>query len=118
VAGRDRRDDVLTVEGGWTVASDALCYLAVLRAGGRGEAEPKWGGGMGRREHDDNSHLGEGIVSVARPMVGAVGKQTGRGVLPVGCFGVRKEGGREPRRGGVGRLPFEERRDEAGERWG
>jgi hypothetical protein len=76
------------------------------------------GGGMGRREHDDNSHLGEGIVSVARPMVGAVGKQTGRGVLPVGCFGVRKEGGREPRRGGVGRLPFEERRDEAGERWG
>jgi hypothetical protein len=52
------------------------------------------------------------------PMVGVVKKEMGRGVLPVGCFGVRTEGGREPRRDGVGRHPFERRRGEAGKGWG
>jgi hypothetical protein len=40
------------------------------------------------------------------------------GVLPVGCFGVRTEGGREPKRDGGGRLTFERRRGEAREGWG
>jgi hypothetical protein len=59
-------------------------------------------GEMGRREHGGSSHLGVGMASVARPnsqcggrapMVGAVGKAMGRGVLPVGCFKARTEGG-------------------------
>jgi hypothetical protein len=46
-------------------------------------------------------------------------KSNGEGGFARGCFGVRTEGarggGREPRCGGIGRLPFEWRRGEAGE---
>jgi hypothetical protein len=60
VAGRDRCGGVSMAD------DDAPCYPTVLRAGGRGEAEPKWEK-MGRREHDDSSYLGEGTTSMARP---------------------------------------------------
>jgi hypothetical protein len=67
VAGRDRRGGVPTVEGGRAATDEAPRYPAALRAGGRGEAEPNGGGGMGRRAHDGSSYLGEGTTSVAQP---------------------------------------------------
>jgi hypothetical protein len=55
-------------------------------------------GEMGRREHGGGSHLGEGAaefpVRGGAPTVGVIGKATGRGVLPVGCFRSRMEEGK------------------------
>jgi hypothetical protein len=99
--GRDRRDGVVMMEGGRTVAGDAPCYPAVQRVGGRGEAKPKWGKNGEERawrhlspwRGDDIGGAAEFSVWGGALMVGVVEKVTGRGVLPVGCFGVRTKGG-------------------------
>jgi hypothetical protein len=84
-------------------------------------------GEMGRREHGGGSHLREGTASVVRPNFrsgaalrrwGWSEKQRGGGFYPWGASKVEWRRGKELRRGGVGRRPFEAEASEAGEGWG
>jgi hypothetical protein len=84
-----------------------------------GDGEERARRQLSPQRRDDVGGTVEFSVQGGAPMVGVVKKATGRGVLPVGCFRVRiEEGGREPRRDDVGRLPFERRWGEVGEGWG
>jgi hypothetical protein len=60
--------------------------------GGNGEESARWQ--LSPRRGDNVGGAAEFSVWGSVPMVGAVGKATGRGFLPVGCFRVRTEGGK------------------------
>jgi hypothetical protein len=61
--------------------------------GGKRNGEEKARRQLSPQRGDGVGGVTEFSVRGGAPMVGAVGKATGRGVLPVGCFGVRMEGG-------------------------
>jgi hypothetical protein len=84
--------------------------------GSNGEERARWK--LSPRRGDGVGGMAEFPVRGGAPMVGAVRKATGRGVLPVGCFGVRTEEGKGTEAQWRRAAPFERSRGEAGVRWG
>jgi hypothetical protein len=103
---------------------EALPRLCKSEGGVRAEPKwEKWGAGGAR----GSSHLGEGTTSVVRPnsrwgaalrQWGRSKKQRGGGFCPWGASDVGRRRGKETRRGGIGRCPFEAEAGKAGEGWG